>query len=192
MDEQLINRVNLIMNNRFAFIKQKEEPQQQYKQALAFQIICIINMFVAVLCIWSAMQLILNIKNNVPDWESVAMTMAMASPFLLLFPQSFADFQLKKHMIDIIKKRPKCDIESNFDLHKTITLIYNKKRNLPYLLFTMLLLLGSLLKIMDFNSIWNLFAYLAPLCIILIVIRTSINYKIIKNCIARFEKEDNQ
>lgn len=188
MDKQLIDRVNLIMNTHFSFVKQKNDPHQQYKSSLIIQFISIIIVLIAVLCAWSAIQQVLSIHNNVPDWDSIAMMVAILFPWLFLVPQNFADFLLKKHMIDIIERKPKCNQDFNIDLKKTIASLSDRKNNFLFLVLPLVLVIASLLKILDLNPIWHIFAYIAPLCLILIAVKTFINYRCIKKSIARFEK----
>ncbi len=184
MDDQQIQRIELIMNYKLSPNKSKKTPEKEYKLAvfmLFFSFICILS---ALFCVWQATGVIFNITEENINWFSfsTASTTAFSFAYLLVFPREFSNFLLKKHLIRVIKNKPTVDEGSNTKLRNTIIKITDKKTNLPYFILPMLLIIGGLFEMLKLNPIWETFAYIAPLSLISIIFKIVKDYRSIKSC----------
>ena len=183
MNNEQIRRIEIIMNSKLSIGKRMDTPQKEYTSSIIVQFFSLLSILSAFFCVWQATIFVFNIGEESIKWHSfsIAMTTSMSFGFLLITPKSFADFLLKRHMMRIIKQKPIYDDESNTKLKDTICQISNRRTTFQYLLLPILLMIGALLQVLELNPIWNTFAYIAPLCLIMIILYLIKNYRDVKN-----------
>lgn len=190
MEKQQIRRVELIMNYKSSTTKRENNPEKHYKSALIMQFFSLMSMLSAIYCIWKATNVILNRTEVSMNWSSfsIAMITVISFTHLLITPRNFSDFLLKKHMMSVIKNRLVVDEDSNTKLRNTIGKLTDRKMNLFFLFLPMILIIGALFEMLELNPIWNQFAYIAPLSLIMIILKLVVDYKNIKSCIVEDKK----
>lgn len=191
MDKEQLRMIELIMNSKLSIAKRMDTPQKEYRSSALMQIFILLNLLTALYCVYQAIILIINIEAENANWHSFSIAMLTVTSFacLLSSPKGFADFLLKRHMMKIIKDKPVYNEESNAKLKSTIGKIKDRKANLQYLFLPILLMIGALLHTLKLNPIWNTFAYIAPLSLIMVILILVRNYRIIKTSTIKNERK---
>lgn len=184
MEQQLIRRVELIMNFNPTTPTHKKSPNKAYFLSAIMQSFSLMSLLLALFCSWQAIKIILNIEVDNIDWSLTAILTGIAFANLLGAPRGLVDFILKRHMMKIIKTKPKFNDNSNNKLRETMRLITDKKTTLQYLFLPVILVTGAILNVLEINPIWDLFVYITPICLIVIILKSVENYKIITKCLA--------
>lgn len=192
MENQLTPRIEIILGFGIVPMRPGKTIESQYRTVKNLQCLNTLCVLAVLYISTIACMTIFEFGNAGVSWDALAIPVAISFTLILQLPQSFADLFLKRHMIELHNKKPVQKNSFNRDLKNVLEKIEDKKNSFKLLFPTVILIIAALLKIAYLNPIWIVFAYITPICAILVFAKTIMNYRAVKKCITRFEKQAKQ
>ena len=164
MDEQVKNRINIIMNFNLYSRKEKFSFKRQYNHVKMTLVIVGFAFLSVAYSLKQSLSFLWHGDFASEAWQGADFTIVVAFISTILVFNSITDFILYRHLLKITKQSRVITEQSNTDLRMVLNKLKDRKRNLFYVIPILILVLAALAHSLHLNPLWDSFAYLVPVC----------------------------